>query len=48
MDATDRRILKRLQENSRVTVSVLSQEISLSMPAISERLKRLLPRSICL
>ncbi|MGM9577149.1 MAG: AsnC family transcriptional regulator, partial [Anaerovibrio sp.] len=23
MDATDRRILKRLQENSRVTVSVL-------------------------
>ena len=26
MDATDRRILKRLQENSRVTVSVLSQE----------------------
>ena len=41
MDATDRRILKRLQENSRVTVSVLSQEISLSMPAISERLKKL-------
>ena len=41
MDATDKRILKRLQENARVTVSVLSQEISLSMPAISERLKKL-------
>ena len=41
MDATDKRILKRLQENARVTVSVLSQEISLSMPAISERLKEL-------
>lgn len=41
MDSTDRKILKRLQENARVTVSVLSQEISLSMPAISERLKKL-------
>ena len=41
MDATDKRILKRWQENARVTVSVLSQEISLSMPAISERLKKL-------
>ena len=41
MDATDKKILKRLQENARVTVSVLSQEISLSMPAISERLKKL-------
>lgn len=41
MDDTDKRILKRLQENSRVTVSVLSQEIGLSMPAISERLKKL-------
>ena len=50
MDATDKRILKRLQENARVTVSVLSQEISLSMPAISERLKKLenptLPRNL--
>ena len=41
MDATDKRILRRLQEDARVTVSVLSQEISLSMPAISERLKKL-------
>lgn len=41
MDSVDKRILKRLQENARVTVSVLSQEISLSMPAISERLKKL-------
>lgn len=41
MDAIDKKILKRLQDNARVTISVLSQEISLSMPAISERLKKL-------
>ena len=37
MDDIDKKILKRLQENARVTISVLSSEISLSMPAISER-----------
>lgn len=41
MDEIDKKILKRLQQNARVTISVLSQEISLSMPAISERLKKL-------
>jgi Lrp/AsnC family leucine-responsive transcriptional regulator len=41
MDDIDKKILKRLQENARVTISVLSSEISLSMPAISERLKKL-------
>ncbi|MBO6246401.1 MAG: Lrp/AsnC family transcriptional regulator [Anaerovibrio sp.] len=41
MDKIDKQILKRLQENARVTISVLSSEISLSMPAISERLKKL-------
>lgn len=41
MDAIDKKILRRLQDNARVTISVLSQEISLSMPAISERLKKL-------
>ncbi len=41
MDDIDKKILKRLQENARVTISVLSSEISLSMPAISERLRKL-------
>ncbi|WP_297964613.1 Lrp/AsnC family transcriptional regulator [uncultured Anaerovibrio sp.] len=41
MDKIDKQILKRLQENARVTISVLSSEIALSMPAISERLKKL-------
>lgn len=41
MDEIDKKILRRLQQNARVTISVLSQEISLSMPAISERLKKL-------
>ncbi len=41
MDDIDKKILKRLQENVRVTISVLSSEISISMPAISERLRKL-------
>jgi Lrp/AsnC family transcriptional regulator, leucine-responsive regulatory protein len=41
MDDIDRKILKKLQENARITVSDLSSEIALSMPAISERIKKL-------
>ena len=41
MDDIDRKILKKLQENARITISDLSSEIALSMPAISERLKKL-------
>ena len=41
MDDLDRTILKKLQENARITISDLSSEIALSMPAISERLKKL-------
>ena len=41
MDDIDRKILKKLQRNARVTISDLSSEIALSMPAISERLKKL-------
>ena len=41
MDDIDRKILKKLQENARITVSDLSSEITLSMPAISERIKKL-------
>ena len=40
MDDIDRKILKKLQENARITISDLSSEIALSMPAISERLKK--------
>jgi len=41
MDAIDKKILQKLQENARITISDLSSEIALSMPAISERLKKL-------
>lgn len=41
MDDIDKKILRNLQKNARMTISDLSQEISLSMPAISERLKKL-------
>ena len=41
MDDIDKQILKNLQQNARMTISDLSSEISLSMPAISERLKKL-------
>ncbi len=41
MDDIDKKILRRLQENARITISDLSSEIALSMPAISERLKKL-------
>ena len=41
MDDIDKKILKNLQKNARMTISDLSAEISLSMPAISERLKKL-------
>ena len=41
MDDIDRKILRKLQSNARVTISELSSEIALSMPAISERVKKL-------
>lgn len=41
MDDIDKKILKNLQKNARMTISELSAKISLSMPAISERLKKL-------
>jgi Lrp/AsnC family leucine-responsive transcriptional regulator len=41
MDDIDKKILQNLQKNARMTISDLSSEISLSMPAISERLKKL-------
>lgn len=41
MDAIDRKILHKLQENARATLSDLSGEAALSIPAVSERLKKL-------
>ena len=41
MDDIDRNILRKLQENARATLSDLSGEASLSIPAVSERLKKL-------
>ena len=41
MDDIDKKILRLLQKNARITISDLSSEIALSMPAISERLKKL-------
>ncbi len=41
MDDIDRKILRKLQENARATLSDLSGEVALSIPAVSERLKKL-------
>lgn len=41
MDAIDRKILEILQKNGRVTVKEITQTISLTAPAVSERIKRL-------
>jgi len=41
MDDIDIKLLKLLQKNARMTISDLSGEIGMSMPATSERLKKL-------
>ncbi|MPN46750.1 Leucine-responsive regulatory protein [bioreactor metagenome] len=41
LDDIDVKILKMLQKNARITISDLSTDIGMSMPAISERLKKL-------
>lgn len=41
MDNIDVKIIKLLQKNARVTASEISNEINLSVPAVSERLKKL-------
>ncbi|MBC8061840.1 MAG: Lrp/AsnC family transcriptional regulator [Clostridiaceae bacterium] len=41
MDNIDINILKILQQNSRITASEISNRINLSIPAVSERLKKL-------
>ncbi len=46
MDETDIRLVELLQKDSRVTVSQLSKELSLSRPSISERILRLQERGV--
>ncbi|MGI5972095.1 MAG: Lrp/AsnC family transcriptional regulator [Oscillospiraceae bacterium] len=46
MDEIDIKILKLLQENSRITISELSKKINLSRPSISERILRLQEQGI--
>lgn len=41
MDNIDIKILKILQKNARTTVSDISSQINLSVPAVSERLKKM-------
>ena len=41
MDAIDKKILELLQDNGRMTVKARPQTISLTAPAVSERIKRL-------
>lgn len=41
MDNIDIKILKLLQENSRISISEMSSKINLSIPAVSDRLKKL-------
>ncbi|HEU6445446.1 MAG TPA: Lrp/AsnC family transcriptional regulator [Gaiellaceae bacterium] len=41
MDATDRRLLRELQGNARLSLAELGRRINLSSPAVAERLQRL-------
>lgn len=41
MDSLDIKILKLLQNNARVTASEISSKINLSVPAVSDRLRKL-------
>lgn len=41
MDNIDKKILELLQNNGRVTVKEITQTISLTAPAVSERIKRM-------
>jgi Lrp/AsnC family leucine-responsive transcriptional regulator len=46
MDSTDIKILKILQENGRVSMKELGKQVSLTSPAVSERVKRLEEKGI--
>jgi Lrp/AsnC family transcriptional regulator, leucine-responsive regulatory protein len=46
MDQIDIQMLELLQKNGRITISQLSQELSLSRPSVGERLHRLQEQNI--
>lgn len=46
LDATDRRILRLLQENARISYSELGRTVGLTPPAAAERVRRLESRGI--
>lgn len=41
MDGMDRRILSRLRRNGRASAAEISREVHLSVPAVSERIRKL-------
>lgn len=41
MDVTDQRILESLKQNSRMTASDIGKRVGLSVPAVSERIRKL-------
>lgn len=46
MDKTDRKLLKILHENSRISIVELSQKINLSRPSVKERIDKLVEQGI--
>ncbi len=41
LDATNRRLIRELQEDARLSIAELGRRVSLSSPAVAERLRRL-------
>lgn len=41
MDSIDRQIIQHLKQNARISISEISSRINLSIPAVSERVKKL-------
>ena len=41
MDTTDKKILSILKENSRESASEIAKRVSLSVPAVTERIRKL-------
>ena len=46
MDATDLQILKILQQDGRITMKALAQQIAMSVPAAAERVRRMEERGV--
>ena len=46
MDAIDKKLVRLLQEDARISISQLSKELSLSRPSVNERMARLKERGI--